>query len=143
VSHVVQKILEHHTEHRTLCPDGRAPVAWSTTVIRNYLIDRSRRRVAEGKRSEVFVLPAGDIADDIADQIIASKALTFMASLDPQAHMIAIMRWVDGMEPKEIASQLAMNPRSVRSSLHRTQKKMRRELGVAEPQKILREGTTT
>jgi RNA polymerase sigma factor (sigma-70 family) len=142
VSHVVQKILEHHARHRTLCPPGRDPVAWSKTVIRNYLVDRYRRGVAEHKRSAAFVLPAGDIADDIADQIIARKALAFMASLDPQPHMIAMMRWVDGLEPKEIANQLGMNPRSVRSLLHRIQKKMRKDLGVAEPQKLLREGTT-
>jgi RNA polymerase sigma factor (sigma-70 family) len=142
VSHVVQKILEHHARYGTLCPVGRDPVAWSKTVIRNYLIDRYRRGVTEHKRSPAFVLPAGDIADAIADQIIARKALVFMASLDPRAHTIAMMRWVDGLEPKEIARQLDMNPRSVSSSLHRTQKKMRIDLGVVEPQKILREGTT-
>ena len=142
VSHVVQKVLEHHARHRTLCPDGRDPVAWSKTVIRNYLIDRYRRCATEDKRSQAFVPSAGDIADDIADQIIAGKALAFMASLDRQAHMIAMMRWVDGLEPKEIAGQLGMNVYSVRSSLHRTQKKMRKDLGVAEPRKILREGTT-
>jgi hypothetical protein len=27
VSHVVQKIFEHHVKYRTLCPDGRDPVA--------------------------------------------------------------------------------------------------------------------
>lgn len=65
-----------------------------------------------------------------------------MASIDPQAHQIAVMRWIDGLEPQEIASQLGMNPQSVRTSLHRTKKKMRTELGVAEPRKILREKTT-
>lgn len=56
--------------------------------------------------------------------------------------MIAVLRWVDGLEPKQIAERLGMNPRSVRTSLHRTKKKMRTQLGVAEPQKILREETT-
>jgi RNA polymerase sigma factor (sigma-70 family) len=142
VSHVVQKILEHYDKYGTLCPPDRDPIAWSKTVIRNYLIDRYRRDRAEHKRSTGFVLPVGDIADDIADQIIAGKALAFIESLDPLPHTIAMMRWVDGLEPKEIADQLGMNPHSVRSSLHRTQKKMRKYLGIAEPQKILREGMT-
>jgi DNA-directed RNA polymerase specialized sigma24 family protein len=55
--------------------------------------------------------------------------------------MIAMLRWGEGLSPQEIADLLGMNPRSVRTSLHRTKKKMRLELGVAEPQKILREGT--
>lgn len=142
VSHVVQKILEHHVMHGTLCPKESDPVAWSKTVIRNYLTDRYRRRVAEDKRSRASLLPAGDLADDVADRIIAKKALDFVASLESQAHEIAMMRWVDGLEPQEIARQLGMNPRSVRTSLHRTKKKMRTELGVAEPRRILREKTT-
>jgi RNA polymerase sigma factor (sigma-70 family) len=142
VSHVVQKILEHHQVHGTLCPVEKDPVAWSKTVIRNYLTDQYRRRVAEDKRSRGLALPAGDFTDDVADQLIARKALAFVASLDSRAHQIAMMRWIDGLEPQEIARQLGMNPRSVRTSLHRTKKKMRAELGVAEPRRILREKTT-
>lgn len=142
VSHVVQEIFEHHDKHGTLCPDMRDPVGWSKTVIRNYLIDRYRRSQARHRRAGAFVLPGGDIADDITDQIIARKALAFVASLDTQAHMIAMLRWVDGLEPKEIAERLGMNARSVRTSLHRIKKKMRTQLGVAEPRKILREETT-
>jgi DNA-directed RNA polymerase specialized sigma24 family protein len=69
------------------------------------------------------------------------NALVFVASLDSQAHSIAMMRWIDGLEPQEIASRLGMNPRSVRTSLLRTKKKMRTVLGVDEPRKILRETT--
>jgi RNA polymerase sigma factor (sigma-70 family) len=142
VSHVVQKIFEHHARHGTLCPDMRDPVGWSKTVIRNYLIDQYRRSHAKRKRSRAFMPPEGDISDDIIDQILARKALAFVASLDPQDHVIVVMRWVDGLEPKEITDRLGMNASTVRTSLHRTMKKMRTQLGVAEPPKILREGTT-
>jgi RNA polymerase sigma factor (sigma-70 family) len=141
VSHVVQKILEHHARYGTLCPDTRDPVGWSKTVIRNYLIDRVRRLDVQRRRSELQPLPAGDVADDVTDRIIARNALAFVDSLESQAHTIAMMRWVDGLEPKEIAERLGMNPRSVRTSLHRTRKKMRAQLGVAEPERILREET--
>jgi RNA polymerase sigma factor (sigma-70 family) len=141
VSHVVQKILEHHARHGTLCPDARDPVGWSKTVIRNYLIDRTRRLEVQRRRSGALMPPAGDVADDVTDRIIARKALDFVDSLESQAHTIAMMRWVDGLAPKEIADRLGMNPRSVRTSLHRTRKKMRARLGVAEPEKILREET--
>jgi RNA polymerase sigma factor (sigma-70 family) len=128
--------------HGTLCPKGSDPIAWSKTVIRNYIIDRYRRQAAEDKRSRALAPHEGDFAEDVADQILVRRALAFLASLDVKAHQIAVMRWVDGLEPQEIAKQLGMNPRSVRTSLHRTKKKMRTVLGVAEPRKVLREKTT-
>ena len=143
VSHVVQRIYEHYAEHGTICPDTRDPVGWSKTVIRNYLIDRWRRSGAERRRLGAFALPEGDIADDITDQIIARKALAFVESLDDPAHMIAVMAWVDELEPKEIAEQLGIPGAKVRKSLHQTRKKMRAELGIAEPQKILRKPKNT
>ena len=120
----------------------RDPVGWSKTVIRNYLIDQWRRSKTEGRRSPAFALPEPDIADDITDQIIARKALAFVESLDDQSHIIAMMAWVDGLKPKEIAEELGLNALTIRKSLHRTRKKMRTRFGVAEPQRILREETT-
>lgn len=96
VSHVVQKIFEHHDEHGTLCPDMRDPVGWSKTVIRNYLIDRYRRSRARHKRSGAFVLAGEDIADGVTDQIIARKALAFRSisrSPDPHDRRAALGRW--------------------------------------------------
>lgn len=142
VSHVVEKIYERRARNGSVCPEGRDPVAWAKTVVRNYVTDSYRRRAAEDRRTRVLAPFAGDLAEDVTDQIIARNALLFVASLDPQAHQIAMMRWVDGLKPQEIAGQLGMNPRSVRTSLHRTRKKMRTALGVAEPRKILREKTT-
>ena len=142
VSHMVQKMLEHHARHGTLCPDTRDPVGWSKTVIRNYLIDQFRRSEVQRRHLGGFVLPEADIADDIADRILARTAMGFVAALEPRAHMIAMLRWTDGLEPQEIAELLRMNARSVRTSLHRTKKKLRMQLGIEEPGKILREGAT-
>lgn len=141
VSHVVEKIYEYYDEHGTVCPDMRDPVGWSKTVIRNYLIDRWRRSKTRDRYSAAFVVPEVDIAEIVTDQIIAGKALAFVQSLDDQAHMIAIMAWIEGLKPREIAEQLGMSSLTVRKSLHQTRKKMRAKLGIAEPQRILREET--
>lgn len=140
VSHVVQRVLEHHARHGTLCPDGYDPVAWSKTVIRNYLIDCFRRTDTQRRRLQPLVTEViDDISDHALEQIIAGRALQFIESLDRQARLIALLRWVDGLEPKEIAEQLKMNPRSVRTSLHRTKKRMRQEFGIAGALKVLGE----
>jgi RNA polymerase sigma factor (sigma-70 family) len=142
VSHMVQKMLEHHVRHGTLCPGARDPVGWSKTVIRNYLIDQFRRSDAQRRHLGRFAPPEADIADDVTDRILARTAMEFVASLEPRAHMIAMLRWTEGLEPQEIAELLEVNARSVRSSLHRTTKKLRIRLGVEEPERILREGAT-
>ena len=141
VSHVVQKIYEHYVRHGTVCPKERDAVAWAKTVIHNRVIDVYRRRVAEDKRSRALAPSLPDLAEDVTDQILVKNALVFVASLDSQAHSIAMMRWIDGLEPQVIADRLGVNPRTVRTSLHRTRKKMRTVLGVDEPRKI-RRGTT-
>lgn len=43
VSHVAVKILQQHATTGTICPDGYDPVAWSKTVIANYIKDLDRR----------------------------------------------------------------------------------------------------
>lgn len=139
VSHVVEKIYQHYAEHGTVCPDMRDPVGWSKTVIRNHLIDRWRREKTHDRYSREFVVPGEDISDVITDQIIAKKALAFVRSLDDPAHVIAVMAWVEGLTPKEIAEQLGLKNLTVRKSLYQTRKKMRAQLGVAEPRRILRE----
>lgn len=140
VSHAVQKIYEHYVGHGTVCPKGRDAVAWAKTVIHNRVIDLHRRREAENKRARALApsLSPPDLAEDVIDQIFVKNAMVFVASLDSKAHTIAMMRWIDGLEPQEIAARLGVNPRTVRTSLHRTKKKMRAVLGVGEPRKIRR-----
>lgn len=141
VSHVVEKIYEHYAQHGTLCPERRDPVAWSKTIIRNYLTDQWRRRRAQRKNSGAFELPEGDIAEDITDQILAREALAFVETLPDKDHMIAVMAWVDGLRPKQIAEELGLKDPAVRKSLTKTRKKLREQFGVAEPRKISKKET--
>lgn len=141
VSHVVEKIYEYHARHGTICPDMRDPVGWSKTVIRNYVIDRFRRSSARARHTGKLVVPDLDVAEMVTDRIIARKALAFVESLGDQAHAVAVMAWIEGLKPREIAEQMGMKNSAVRKSLHQTRKKMRAHLGVAEPRKMLREET--
>ena len=143
VSHVVEQIFRHHAMHGTLCPNRYDPVAWSKTVIANYIKDLWRRQDAQRKHFVATMPPVGDFADDILDRIIARESLDFISTLDPRAHQIAMMRWGEGLQPKEIAKQLGLNAHSVRTSLYRTRKKMRKRLGiVGEPPRVFTKEST-
>jgi RNA polymerase sigma factor (sigma-70 family) len=143
VSHVVEQIFRHHSEHGMLCPVGYDPVAWSKRVIANYIKDLWRRQKAQLKRSAAMLPPPGDFADDILDRMIVEDALDFISTLGPHAHQIAMMHWGEGLPPKEIAKQLGLNAISVRTSLYRTRKKMRIRLGIVDdPPRVFTKETT-
>jgi RNA polymerase sigma factor (sigma-70 family) len=145
VSHAVLKVFEHHAAHGTLCPGGRDPVGWSKTIIRNYVIDQFRWSDPQRRRRLAFMLPdtyGADVADEVTDRIIVRKSISSVESLKGRAHVIAVMRYIEGRQPQEIADELHINPSTVRTSLHRTAKKMRTQVGVAEPRKVFKEETT-
>ena len=142
VQRAALKILKHHAVHGTLCPGGYDPVAYSKKMIANYIKDLHRRSRSQRKRLPSLLPPPEEATEDVLDRILGKAALAFMESLKPRAHVIAVMRWVDALEPKEIAEQLGLNVCTVRTSLHRTSKKMRAHLGItAEPGRVLREET--
>jgi RNA polymerase sigma factor (sigma-70 family) len=135
------KVSEHHDEFGTLCPAGRDPVAWSKTIIRNYVIDRHRRSKSRRWRMRALVPWAADIADEVTDQIIARQALDFVNALESRDHLLAVLRWIEGMQPKEIAELLGMTDSRVRGRLSEIADMMRTELGIARPRKVLKEET--
>lgn len=143
VSHAVVKSLEHHERFGSPCPPGRDPVAWMKTVISHYLIDRHRRAdVFRRNRPRLAPPPPGDVADDVLDRLLADQAREFLGSLKPRAHMIAMLRWGGGLSTKEIAQRIGCPESSVRTSLLRTRRKIRRCFGITtEPQMIFREET--
>jgi len=143
VQHAAERILWHDKEHGTLCPVGKDPVGYAKKTIANYIIDRHRRVKTQEKYAGSLLPMAADVADDVLDRIIAKDARNFVGSLKPQERWIAALRWIEGLEPKEISDLLDINVTTVRTSLHRISRRMRKQLGVAaKPETILREGTT-
>jgi RNA polymerase sigma factor (sigma-70 family) len=143
VSHVQEMIYTCHKRHGRLCPEGYDPVAWSKTVIINYVRTLWRREKTHRKRSAVMIPATADFTDDILDGIIAKEGLDFINTLSPRAHQIAMMQWGEGLPPKEIARLLGIKSVTVRASLYKTRQKMRARLGVVgePPRKYTKETT--
>jgi RNA polymerase sigma factor (sigma-70 family) len=139
VSHVVEKILTNHAKHGVICPlKYDDPVAWSKTVIANYIKDRNRRASVQRKYLSRLYSPSGEFDEDILDAMLVRQAYPFIEELKPRDHQIAVMHFVENLEPADIARRLGRKAGTVRTSLHRTRKKMRRELGIAnEPQRTV------
>lgn len=138
VSEAVLKLLDHHAQHQKLPAE---PAAWAKTVIRNYVTDRYRRKQTELRHSHELELSPEDSAEVITDLIMADQARQLLASLAPRDFVIACLRWIEDMKPRQIAQQMDLPAPTVRTSLHRTTKMIRRRLGVPDPRQVLQERT--
>lgn len=82
--------------------------------------------------------PQGDFVDDLLDQMLIRQALPLIKDLKSSDHQIAIMHYEEGLAPIDIARALGRNVITVRTSLWRTNRKIRRMLGIAsEPQRVI------
>ena len=144
VSHAGVKILQQHDETGTICPAGYDPEAWSKTVIRNYIRDLRRRDKVALKYRGKLHSPADDFVENLADEMLARQMFSFIKGLKPDDHQIAVMRFVENLEPSVIAEMLGRKAGAVRKSLWRTNKKMRKQLGItAESQVVIPRRETT
>jgi RNA polymerase sigma factor (sigma-70 family) len=137
VSHVAEKILLQHAETGTICPDGYDPEAWSKTVIRNYIRDLHRHAKVQLKYRAKLHTPAEDFVENLMDAILARQMFSFIKGLNPSDHQIAIMHYRENLEPSVIAEMLGRNEVTVRTSLWRTRRKMRRQLGVTAKSQVV------
>lgn len=144
VSHVGVKILQHHAKTGRICPGKYDPEAWSKTVIANYIKDLWRRDLRQLKYQGKLLSLPGDFVEDLADEMLARQVLPFIKSLSSDDHQIAEMRYVEGLSPSVIAEKLGRNVVTVRTSLWRTSRKIRRQVGIAAtPQVIIPRRETT
>jgi RNA polymerase sigma factor (sigma-70 family) len=144
VSHVVEKILVYHAREGRLCPaEYDDPVAWSKTVIANYIKDLHRRSKVRLKYQGPLYTPPGDFVEDLLDEMLARQALPFIKGLKPGDHQIAEMHYVENLEPSIIARRLGRKVVTVRTSLWRTRREIRKQLGIStEPRRVIPRETT-
>jgi RNA polymerase sigma factor (sigma-70 family) len=134
VSHVVVKVLQHHARTGTICPAGYNPDAWAKTVIANFITDLHRRADVQSRYQGKLHSPPGDFVEDLLDEMFARQAFSFIRQLSPRDHQIAEMRYAENLDTVEIARRLGRNAITVRTSLWRTNRKIRREFGIIAEQ---------
>jgi len=134
VSHVVVKVLQHHARTGAICPAGYDPDAWAKTVIANFITDLHRRTVVQSRYQGKLHSPSGDFVEDLLDGMLARQAFSFITNLSPGDHQIAEMRYAENLEPAEIARRLGRNAITVRTSLWRTNRMIRKEFGIIAEQ---------
>jgi RNA polymerase sigma-70 factor (ECF subfamily) len=133
VHEAATRSYEYYLVHGRMCPPDRDPVAYMKVTIRNYIIDKYRRgRVEERRLQALIPRHQEDIADEVERRIMLEQVFSAMRQLRTDAYQIAVMYWAKGMKDEEIAAELSISASTVRSSISRTRKKLRKWLDLED-----------
>ena len=119
---VVQDVFLKALRELKRLRDGGAFGGWIAAIARNAVVDVQRRRLAGSAADE----PAGRPSQH--DKLEARRALRAVRSLPRVYCEPLLMRLVEGMTGPEIADRTGLTPGSVRVTLHRGMKLLRRRL---------------
>jgi RNA polymerase sigma-70 factor, ECF subfamily len=126
---VVQEALLRAFQHRDRLATEDDLMAWVTVVTGRLVIDRLRVR---GRAIAVAELPAGartgrDTADVVVARDEARVALDALEAMPSRQASVLWAREVEGLTYEEIGERYGLSEPSVRSTLHRARKTLRRE----------------
>ncbi|MBI2984163.1 MAG: RNA polymerase sigma factor [Candidatus Kerfeldbacteria bacterium] len=99
-------------------------------VANNLLIDESRKKRAlslDQLQAEGFE-PAGPGAEVTETKLDADAVLRIVKDLNPDYREVFVMRYVNGLEPREIAEILGESPNVISVRLHRAIRQLKQTL---------------
>ena len=111
-------------------PSGTMPPAWLAQVARNEArqLLRSERARAVREQRATRVRNAPPTSDVVQRAEILGRVVDAVLSLDEPFRTVVLLRYFDGLEPKEIAGRLELPPGTVRSRLKRGLDRLRQAL---------------
>jgi RNA polymerase sigma factor (sigma-70 family) len=116
---------------------GNQQRGWLLSVLSNMAVSSFRRAEAfRRKQAAVYALYQGVEADTSAaalDAIALRRFQEVVESLPARQHVIARMRWQEGMKVNEIAAELGIAEGTVSAHLHTVRRKLVTELGPYYP----------
>lgn len=102
-------------------------------VANNLIIDEARKKKEESldrllEESEGAEPESGD-NERMERQAAAREVLEIIKELNAEDREVLIMRYVDDLEPREIAAVLGMSPNAVSVRIHRATQSLKKRLG--------------
>jgi len=127
---VAQDVFLQLYRHRDGLEGPGHVTAWLRRVACNRSIDYARSRRSQASVSlEEIGEPAGASAPD--DPLLREKLRKLILSLPDKARMVMILRYQEDLDPEEIARELEMPVRTVKSHLQRSLALLREKFGRA------------
>lgn len=120
---------------RELSPNEQR--AWLRTTLTNKAVDAFRRagalRSRRGAIHARYQASEADTHTEALSAIALRRAQEIIESLPERQHVIAVMRWQEGMKTKEIAERLGIAEATVSVNIHQIRKKLIAGLGPYYP----------
>lgn len=102
---------------------------WLTTVLRNLVSNRRREEARRGERERGAARPEHVDAHNLSEREEALRAVVeAVLTLEPQYRAVVMLRWFDGLAPREVAAQLGLAPSVVHTRLARAHAQLRAKL---------------
>jgi len=102
---------------------------WLATVLRNLVSNRRREEARRVERERGAARPEHVDAHDLSEREEVLRAVVeAVLTLEPQYRAVVMLRWFDGLAPREVAAQLGLAPNVVHTRLSRAHAQLRAKL---------------
>jgi RNA polymerase sigma-70 factor (ECF subfamily) len=108
---------------------GAGVGGWLATVLRNLVSNRRREEARRSERERVAARSEHVDAHDLSEREEALRVVVeAVLTLEPQYRAVVMLRWFDGLAPREVAAQLGLAPSVVHTRLARAHAQLRAKL---------------
>jgi RNA polymerase sigma-70 factor (ECF subfamily) len=126
---VMQDALLRTYAHVRAIKDPEAFRTWLYTTVRNACLMKRRRRAGEPTQFAPLDDAGVRSADDaISDPWIDRRLRAALASLPPSQRAIVVLREIEGLSTREVATVTGISEDNVKTRLHRARVMLRRQL---------------
>ena len=118
----------------TFDPGGRASFGtWLITIAKNCYIDSLRRsRVYPEDIEQLPLVDARSVSEDVERKLAYEQVLAAMDTLPPEQALAIRLKYVEDMTLAQIAQQVGVQPKTVKSRIHDGTVKLRKRLNFRE-----------
>jgi RNA polymerase sigma-70 factor (ECF subfamily) len=103
--------------------------AWIYAIAHNHLVNHYRKGGREVSLDEVLEFSIDNTATKVHASLEVEKILSAIAQMDAYSRNVLLMKYVDGLDSKEIAQVLGKNDGAVRTQLSRSLAILKEKLG--------------
>ena len=110
---------------------------WLRAVLTKLQIDHFRRNEMQQRRqwqiNEKYRFISADTHNEAVNSMALEKCWAVIEHLSPRQHLIAIMRWREGMKVSEIAAELRIKNSTVYAHIDKIREQIRAQIGPYHP----------
>lgn len=106
--------------------------AWLFTIAQRHMIDYFRAKKPIISVDDIDPIPTPSFEKNIAAKMEIERILSHLDSLSENDRELIILRYVNDIEPQEIAGILGKNPGAVRVALHRALQALKEACTISE-----------